>query len=46
MGEEFKAPVESENDDDKEATPESVNDGEIPKSLIQNLKTYVHMQVC
>ena len=43
MGEKFKAPVENENDDDKEATPESVNYGEIPKSLIQNLNNYYRL---
>ena len=40
MGEEFKAPVENENDDDREATPESVNDGGTPKSNIQNFTNY------
>ena len=40
MGEEFKTLVESENDVNEEATPESVNDGGSPKSIIQNFTNH------
>ena len=46
MGEEFETLVESENDVNEEATPESVNDGGSPKSIIQNFTNQMNLAEC